>query len=96
MFSKLSIMASETISLSDLPDEILQKILSHVGPEDLILNISKVCKRWNVLAQDKILWKTLSYDCDIFSDISRIKKVRCTALLGLSLTTFRIFPHQML
>jgi hypothetical protein len=76
------VMASEPSSLNELPDEILLKILSHFGPEDLCLNIGKVCKRWNVLAKDVVLWKTLSYSCDSSSDISRIAQVRCTALLG--------------
>jgi hypothetical protein len=75
-------MACEPRSLNDLPDEMLLKILSHFGPDDLCLIIAKVCEKWNVLAKDIILWKTLSYSCDRFSDISRIAEVRCTALLG--------------
>jgi len=67
-------------SLNDLPDEILLKILSYFGPEDLCCIIAKVCERWNILSKDKTLWKTLSYSCDYFSDISLISKVRCTAL----------------
>jgi len=75
-------MASELVSLNDLPDEILLKILSYVGPEDLCLSIARVCKQWNVLAKDTMLWKTLSYKCDRDSSISRIIQVRCTTLLG--------------
>jgi hypothetical protein len=88
IFSEPSVMASEPMILNDLPDEILLKILSHLGPEDLCLHIAKVCERWNVLAKDKILWKTLSYSCDDSSNISVIEEVRCTALLGTGLTTF--------
>ena len=76
-------MASKQTSLNDLQDEILLKILSHFGPEDLCLIISKVCKRWNVLANDVVLWKRLSYSCDDSSDISHIAEVRCSTLLGL-------------
>jgi len=75
---------SEPTSLNDLPDEILLKILSYFGPEDLCFIIAKVCERWNILAKDKILWKTLSYSCYYSSDISHISEVRCTALLGFS------------
>jgi hypothetical protein len=75
-------MASEPMSLNDLPVEIQLKILSHFGPEDLCLNIAKVCEKWNVLAKDMVLWKTLSYTCDSSTRISRIAEVRCTALLG--------------
>jgi len=82
VFSEPSVMAIEPRSLNDLPDEILLKILSHIGPEDLCLSIAKVCERWNVLAKDVLLWKKLSYSCDDSSDISNIEEVRCTALLG--------------
>jgi len=77
-------MASAPMSLNDLPDEILLKILSYFGPEDLCFIIAKVCERWNILAKAKILLKTLSYSCDDSSDISRIAEVRCTASLGFS------------
>ena len=74
-------MASEPISLNDVPDEILLKIWSNFGPEDLCLIIAKVCKCWNVLAKDVVLWKSLSCNFDDSSDISHIKEVRCTSLL---------------
>jgi hypothetical protein len=77
-------MASESISINDLPDEMLLKILSYFGPEDLCLIIAKVCKQWNVLANNVELWKRLSYSCDDDSDISRIAQVRCNTLLEFS------------
>jgi hypothetical protein len=77
VLSEPSVMASELRSLNDLPDEILLKIPSHFRPEDLCLNIAKVCERWNVLAKDVILWKTFSYSCDNSSDISCVAEVRC-------------------
>jgi hypothetical protein len=82
LLSRQSVMACEPRTLNDLPDEILLKILSHLGPEDLSFNVTRVCKRWNRLAKDKILWKKHSYICYHSSDISRIAQVRCTALLG--------------
>jgi hypothetical protein len=63
-------------------DEIVLEILSYVEPEELCINIAKVCEKWNVLAKDMGLWKTLSYKCDHSSDFSRIAEVRYTALLG--------------
>jgi hypothetical protein len=84
MSSEPSIMASELTSINDLPEGILLKIFSHFGPEDLCLTIAKVCKKWNVLAKDKEIWKTLSYRCEFFMDINHITEVRCTALLGCS------------
>jgi len=74
-------MASELSSLNDLPDELLQKILSYFGPE------AKVCERWNELAKDVIFWKRLSYNCDNSSDISCVAEVRCTKLFGFRANT---------
>jgi hypothetical protein len=79
--SETSVIASQPRSINDLPEEILLKIFSHIGPEDLCLIIPKVCERWNILAKDVVFWKTLSYHCYDSSDISRIKEVRCFALL---------------
>jgi hypothetical protein len=80
--SEPSTFVSEPRSINDLPDEILLKILSHFGPEELICDIAAVCKRWKILSMDNSFWKKASYSCDKSSDLSRIVKVRCTALLG--------------
>jgi len=82
VYCEPSVMDSTPTSVNELPDEIILKVLSYVGPEDLCLNIAKVCEKWNVLAKDMTLWKTLSYNCDNFSDISRIAEVRCIIFLG--------------
>ena len=82
--SKPSLNASEPKSLNELPYEILLKIFSHFGPEDLALTICKVCQRWKDVAEDVTLWKTHSYNCDKYSDIRRVKEVRCTAFWGFS------------
>jgi hypothetical protein len=84
-------MASGLRLLNDLPDEIVPKILSHFGPDDLCLIIAKVCEQWNASAKDVILWKRLYYNCDSSSDISCVAEVRRTTLLGFranSLTNF--------
>ena len=80
MCSKPSLNASEPRSLNELPHEILLKIFSDFGPEDLALIICKVCQRWKDVAEDVALWKSLSYYCDKSSDIRRVEEVRCTAL----------------
>jgi len=82
VWSEPSVIASQLRSINDLPDEILLQILSQTGPEDLRLNIANVCRKWNILVEDNILWKTLSYKCDHSYDISRVKEVICTVLLG--------------
>jgi hypothetical protein len=82
VFCEPSMMATEPRSINDLPDEMVLNIISYCEPEDVYCNIAKVSKKWNVLAKDVILWKTLSYECDFFSDFSRISEVRCSTLLG--------------
>jgi hypothetical protein len=82
MCSETSLMAGNPTSINDLPDEIILQILSFVGPEDLALNIAKVCEKWNDLAKDITLWKTLSYACVPVGKIGDITEVRSTALLG--------------
>lgn len=84
--SKSCVITSELRSLNDFPDEILLKILSHFGPEDLCLIIAKVCERWNALAKDVTLWKTLCYECDRFSDFSRVSQVRHNIFLEFGTT----------
>jgi hypothetical protein len=80
--SETSAMASKPTSINDLPDKMLQNILSHFVPEELCLTIAKVCQRWNALANDVVLWRTLSCNWGLSSNISHIKEVRCTILLG--------------
>jgi hypothetical protein len=93
--SEPPVMAGGRRSINDLPNEILLNILSHFGPEDLCFIISEVCERWNALSKDVALWKTLSYCCDKFADISRVEQVRCAALWGLELITLRILLHLL-
>jgi len=45
-------------NLNDLPAEILLSILSFLSPKDLCTSMS-VCQLWNVLANDRFLWKEL-------------------------------------
>jgi len=75
---------ANTESLNDLPAVVLLEVLSYLGPEDLVFNISKLGDRWDALARNKMLWKKLNYKCDCYSDLDRISEVRCTTFLGFS------------
>jgi hypothetical protein len=77
-----TVMVGGPRSINDLPEEVLLKIFSHFGPEDLCFVIPEVFERWNALSKDVSLWKTLSYHCGNADDISRLEQVRCAALLG--------------
>jgi hypothetical protein len=69
------VIASEMRSINDLPGEIMLKMFSYVGPEELCLIIPKVCARWKALAKDAILWKTLAYNCDRSFDIIHLAQM---------------------
>jgi hypothetical protein len=73
--SRLSVVTGQQKSLNDFPDEILLKIFSYFGAEDLCLIIAKVCEHWNALARDRTLWKTLCYKCNHISEFSRVVHV---------------------
>jgi hypothetical protein len=75
---------TQLISLSDFPNEILMKIFSYFGPEDLCFIVAKVCERWNALARVAVLWKKLSYKCDRDSELCRVVRVsqNTTSMVG--------------
>lgn len=45
--------------INDLPEEIILKIFSYLSLGSLIHTIPQVCKRWEVLALDWSLWKSV-------------------------------------
>lgn len=46
-----------TVFLTDLPDEVLQQILSYCPPRDVLHNVQRLSKRFNELASEPLLWK---------------------------------------
>jgi hypothetical protein len=80
--SEPSAIASKPRSINDLPDEILLKILSYFGPEELCVNIAEVCKKWNSLSRDVTIWKKACFKCYHKLRIERVVQVRCAVMLG--------------
>jgi hypothetical protein len=79
--SKPTVTARDTMSINELPDDILLQILSYFGLEDMCFVISKVCERWSNVLKYKTLWNALSFTCDRTDDIGYVEQVRCDALL---------------
>lgn len=48
-------MSSASVGISDLSDEILLCILRHVPVCDLLMNVARVCNKFNTLCHDKTL-----------------------------------------
>ena len=46
------------MSFGDLPDEILVRIFEELPLQDLV-SVTTVCKPWNYLANDDVLWKPI-------------------------------------
>lgn len=46
-------------TINDLPNEILLKILAYIPQSELYYNVKKVCRRWNNIAIDPALWKSI-------------------------------------
>lgn len=49
--------ATKPVSLNDLPDEVIQQILSYTSPRDTLVNISRISKRYNILGSEDLLWR---------------------------------------
>jgi F-box protein 21 len=54
-----SVMAS-TITLGDLPDEVLEYIIYHLSAEHTLLSVQQVSKRFSRLSREPLLWR---YHC---------------------------------
>lgn len=48
---------AEQASLSALPDEVAQQILSYLSPRDVALLVQPISKRWNRLGNEPLLWR---------------------------------------
>jgi len=54
----MAVSKSEDSPLNALPDEVLQQVLCHVSPRDIILNVQRVCKRLDRLGSEPLLWRS--------------------------------------
>lgn len=48
-------ISQSSVSISDFSDEILLHILSYIPSHDLVLSVSRVCRKLQTLCQDKSL-----------------------------------------
>lgn len=46
-------------SVNDLPNEILLKIFSYLPQSELYYSVKRVCRRWNSIATDTALWRSI-------------------------------------
>jgi len=51
-----------SVTISDLPVEILRYIFSFLTQRELLLTVAPVCQLWRELAYDPVRWRTLSFD----------------------------------
>lgn len=53
---------AQPISLADLPDEILQQILSYLSPFELLVNVQRTSRRLARIGNEPLLWR---YHCHV-------------------------------
>ena len=53
----MAVSGGEKPTLTILPDEVLQQVLSYVSPRDIILNVQRVSKRLDRLGSEPLLWR---------------------------------------
>ncbi|XP_054270787.1 F-box/LRR-repeat protein fbxl-1-like isoform X2 [Macrosteles quadrilineatus] len=51
-------------SVNSLPNEILLEVFSHLDIYDITFSVMFVCKRWNIVARDSMLWNNLVFKVD--------------------------------
>jgi len=51
-----------TLTVNDLPVEILRYIVSFLTQRELLLTVAPVCQLWRELAYDPVRWRTVSFD----------------------------------
>ena len=61
-----------SVIMEPLPDEVLLKILHHLGLEDLIL-ASQVSETWNRVARDSTMWKDVALTWRNFPNTANIQ-----------------------
>ncbi|XP_049833700.1 F-box/LRR-repeat protein 2-like [Schistocerca gregaria] len=64
-----------SISLDDVPNEILLEIFSRCSVEDLVLNIQHVNSRWRSLARHPNLWQNLAFFPERSTSVKKIVTV---------------------
>ena len=81
--------------MEPLPDELLLKILHHLGPEDLIL-ASQVSETWNRVARDSTMWKQVALTVRNFPNSTNIQSYvarvigRCPAFAFFSISRYSL------
>lgn len=72
-------------TINDLPNEILLKILSYISQSELYYNVKRVCRRWNNIATDSALWKSIRAPEEIPTEVLVEWIKRSTLLTDLSI-----------
>jgi len=77
-----------SLTVCDLPVEILRYVMSFLTQRELLLTVAPVCRLWRALAYDPVRWKTLSFDLSNESVTSETLEncfARCPLLCSLDI-----------
>ncbi|XP_054270784.1 F-box/LRR-repeat protein 2-like isoform X1 [Macrosteles quadrilineatus] len=62
-------------SVNSLPNEILLEVFSYLDVYDISISVMYVCKRWNIVARDSMLWNNLVFKVDGTMSPSKFKGI---------------------
>lgn len=86
-------MSQRKATVHDIPDEVLLKVFSFFGAQDLIL-VSQVCQRWRNLANDNSLWRPIFLKYAPKSEVEASRAGDFTSVSHLKTTCIRRCVEQ--
>ena len=67
---------TDLVDFSSLPELVLVKIFAHIELQDLILNVSRTCKRFYMVVDgNSVLWRHFSVDCAVEAEEGHLSKI---------------------
>lgn len=72
-------------TINDLPNETLLRILSYIPQSELYYNVKRVCRRWDSIATDTALWRSIRAPEEIPTEVLVEWIKRSTLLTHLSI-----------
>lgn len=70
------------MGIQDLPDELVQQILFHVPPRDILTNTQLVCRRFHEQSSEGLLWRYHCIKEYRYWDDRHLIKQKCAGLIG--------------
>ena len=70
------------MAIQDLPDELLQQILVHVPPRDILANVQLISRRFQSLSREPLIWRYHCVNEFRYWDERHLIRQKCAGLIG--------------